>query len=263
MRIHIIHFFYLALFIKSSINAQDFKTLIHTIIPLRIDGKMDLPNHYKHIKLDIGLSYSAPISQHWLSHENDLLVFGFEPNPTAVESILQGASKKDPSHGDPLQKKYIGKSFFLIPCALGLSKDKNIKFFITKDDCGCSSVYAPKNFEVERIIRVPIFALSDFFDVFPFDIYPVIDYIKIDAQGSDLNITKSAGHYLAEHVIYITIEAENTVYKDTVNSEKDIDQYMQGIGFVRHLSADVSDPTYFNPRFSKYIKKHTVKIYQR
>ncbi len=243
--------------------SQDLKAIVREVISLReSDGKIKISPHVKHIKLDIGLSYSAPMSQYWLSHEDDLFVFGFEPNPACVTSIFQGAMKRHVSHGDPLKKKFIGKSFFLIPCALGLSSNTMIKFIVTKD-CGCSSIYVPKSFEIERIIDVPIFLLSNFFDLFPFDTHPVIDYIKIDAQGSDLDIVKSAGHYLAEKVIYITIEAENSQYENTVNSSQDIDNYMRSIGFIRHKSSHTSDPTYFNPRYSEYIKNHNVQIYQK
>lgn len=239
------------------------KNIIKDTIPLRSDGKIEISTTIKHIKLDIGLSYSAPMSQHWLSHENDLIVFGFEPNPEAVNSILEGAKKKEPGHGIPLEKAFIGKLFFLVPCALGLYPEKMVPFFVTKDDCGCSSMYQPKYLGVEHIINVPIFRLSDFFDLFPFDTHPIIDYIKIDAQGADLDIAKSAGSYLQERVIYITLEAETYHYENTVNSDQDIDNYMKSIGFLRHISPNVGDPTYFNPRFSEYIKTHNVQIYQK
>ena len=228
--------------------------MVGEVISLRpSDGKIDIPAHIKHIKFDIGLSYSAPMSQSWLSHEADLLVFGFEPNPPSVSSILQGTY---------LEKRFIGEKFFLIPCALGLSNNTMIKFFVTGNDCGCSSIYFPKDFPIERIIEVPIFSLSAFFDLFPFDTHPIIDYIKIDAQGADLDIVKSAGNYLKERVIYITIEAENRQYEGTVNSVQDIDDYMCSIGFIRYVSPNTSDPTYFNPRYSDYIKDHPIKIYQ-
>jgi FkbM family methyltransferase len=230
---------------------------------LRADGKIEIPSHIKHVKLDIGLSYAAPISQYWLTHENDLIVFGFEPNPACITSILQGATKQHPSHGVPLDKKFVGKNFFIIPCALGLSNSSTINFFVTKDDCGCSSIYLPKYLAINQIIKVPIFALSEFFDIFPFDTHPIIDYIKIDAQGSDLNITKSAGQYLSKNVVYITLEAEDSHYENTNNSYQAIDSYMQSIGFIRHYSMYTSDPTYFNPRFSDYVKNNHIQIYQK
>ena len=251
--------------IKAVINSsvRNFKTFINSTIPIRkSDGKINIPTRIKHVKLDIGLSYSAPISQYWLSHENNIMVFGFEPNPASGHSILQGADKRHPLHGEPLETKFIGTSFFIIPCALGRANSNIIKFYVT-NDCGCSSIYQPKDFSVERIIEVPIFSLHDFFDIFPFDTHPVIDYIKIDAQGSDLDIAKSAGHYLQERVIYITLEAENSQYAHTTNSLEDIDSYMRSIGFIQHISPNTQDPTYFNTRFSDYVKNHPVQIYQK
>lgn len=240
-----------------------FSEFVSHCVPLRSDGKIDIPDHIKHIKLDIGLSYSAPMSQHWLSQENDLMVFGFEPHPASVKSILEGAVKKNPLHGQPLEKKYIGKNFFLVPCALGISDKAKVKFFITQEDCGCSSLYTPKQMNIAEIIEVPIFLLSDFFDSFPFDTHPVIEYIKIDAQGADLDIVKSAGAYIAERVVYITLEAENSQYANTHNSHDEIDRYMKHMGFVAHATHHTSDPTYFNTRFKDYVTSHEITIYQK
>ncbi len=267
------------LVLNGSINSMQpaLNTLLKPIILLDTKtGKLIIPACFKHVKLDIGLSYNAPMSQQWLSHEQDLLVFGFEPNPAAVDLILQGAQKKEPQHGDPLDPKFIGKNFFLIPCALGLTGNCMAKFYVTSDDCGCSSLYEPKGFGIERVIDVPVFTLADFFAIFPFNTHPVIDYIKVDAQGSDLDIIKSAKHYLKEHVIYITIEAENELYAQTNNSVSAINKYMREIGFVpiQEISqymdgfeplktSSTCDPTYFNPKFSAYIKDHPVQIYQR
>ncbi|MES2122074.1 MAG: FkbM family methyltransferase [Chlamydiota bacterium] len=251
---------------KAGNDALDglFHQFISPYLPLReSDGKIDIPESVKHVKLDIGLSYSAPMSQHWLSQEDDLIVFGFEPNPSSVNRIRAGAVRAHPSHGEPLETKYLDTQFFLIPCALGQPERPTVTFYVTAQDCGCSSIYEPVSFEVERVIEVPFFPLSDFFDLFPFDTHPVIEYIKIDAQGSDLDIVKSAGHYIPERVIYVTIEAENVEYRSTHNSEQDIDSYMTSIGFVRHWCNEASDPTYVNSRYLDYLKVHDIKIYQK
>jgi hypothetical protein len=239
------------------------QSFLSLYVPLKKNGKINIPLNIQHIKLDIGLSYSAPMSQYWLSNETDLFVYGFEPLPTSIETIKKGATKLDPSHGDPLNPTYIGERFFLIPCALGLSKNPTVQFYVTKNSCGCCSIYPPKYFEIEKVIDVPIFSLSNFFALFPFDSHPIIDYIKIDTQGSDLDIVKSGGSYLKERVVYITIEAENDQYQNTNNSESDIDQYMKRIGFVRDFSKNTVDPTYFNPKFLDYIQKYNIQIYQK
>jgi hypothetical protein len=251
---------FILLFIRDIHSEEDFRQFLSQYVPLR-DGKIFIPEHIQHIKLDIGLSYSAPMSQYWLSREENLLVFGFEPNPTSVLQILKGAKKQHPFHGEPLDVKFIDSSFFLIPCALGLAHNKMVPFYVTKDDCGCSSVYEPNYLEVASVINVPFFKLSDFFDLFPFDEYPIIEYIKIDAQGSDLNIIKSAGTYLKDHVLFITLEADCS-YKNSSNSESEIEKYMNEMNFFRYHSKDVSDPTFLNSKFKKYVKTHPVKIYQ-
>lgn len=234
-------------------------------ISFRKDGKIHIPSNIKHIKIDIGLSYSAPMSQYWLSHERDLYVFGFEPNLSSVQSILKGAKKQHFSHGEPLESRFLGTQFFLIPVALGsyAMSGMTMPFYVTKNDCGCSSLYRPKELPIDQIINVPVFSLTDFFDLFPFDTHPVIEYIKIDAQGADLEIVKGAGSYLTEKVIYITLEPENNQYENTVNSQQSIDAYMKSIGFSPHKSPHAADPTYFNSRFSSYIKEDPVLIYQK
>jgi len=243
------------------------ETSIRAILPksLTFDnktGKIIIPEYIKHIKLDIGLSYSAPMSQHWLMEEQNLWVFGFEPNQRSAESILNGASKILPSHGEPLEKRFINERFFLIPCALGISSDHMMPFFVTAD-CGCCSLYKPKELELEKMIQVPVFNLEDFFNIFPFDTHPVIDYIKIDAQGADLDIVKSAGKYLAQRIVFITVEAENDAYENTHNSSQEIDNYLYSQGFQRYTSALTGDPTYINLNFVDYARDNSIIIYQQ
>jgi FkbM family methyltransferase len=238
------------------------KEFVSSHAPLRSDGKIAIPLNLKHVKLDVGLSYNAPHSQYWLENEENLFVIGFEPNLSSVNSIRKGAVKLDPSHGKPLNPKYLGEKMFIIPCALGLTSGEFVRFYITENDCGRSSLYPPKTFAVAQTVEVPVFTLSDFFELFPFDSHPIIDYIKIDAQGSDLDIIKGAGPYLTENVVYITIEAEDHHYENTQNSYKKISSYMKSIGFERIESSDTQDPTFFNPRFSDYIRDNLIKIYQ-
>lgn len=228
---------------------NEFQAFVKDFLTLRDDGKIFIDKNIKNVKLDIGLSWLAPMSDYWLARESNLLVFGFEPVPSNIDSIKNKAVYKN-------------ANFKLIPCAVGPSFDKIIKFYVTKWDAGCSSMFIPKTFEYYTI-EVPIFKLSDFFDIFPFDTHPVIDYIKIDAQGSDLNIAKSAGNYLVNHVVYITLEGHGYQYENNDCEEPQIDSYMNSLGFQRVYSENAQDPTYFNPRFESYIKENTITFYQR
>lgn len=210
-----------------------------------------------HVKLDIGLSYNAPQSQVWLEKEDNVLVFGFEPNPESVDTISAGnIQKRDEYHGKPLDKQFIDEArFVLLPIALSdVESEEFLDFFINKDDCGTSSLYQPRTpalGEIKKVVKVPVFSLKHFFDAFPWDKFAYIDYIKIDAQGSDLKILKSAGQYLAEKVVYVTAEADGYQYQNASDcSLKNIKEYMfnQGFDLVDH--PNTSDPTFLNRRYS-------------
>ena len=214
------------------------------------NDKIKIKSNVKHIKFDIGLSYGAPQTQNWLKNENDLLVFGFEPNPTSVADIKSpNNSKRHPCHGELLENKYINKSAFIIPIALGLNNDF-LDFYITSNDVGCSSLYKPKDLNVKQTIKVPVFKLYDFFELLPLDTINYIEYIKIDAQGSDLDILKSAANYISDKVVFVTLEAESGVYIGVEhNNENNISAYMNSIGFQRINHPNTADPTYVNSKF--------------
>ena len=223
-----------------------------------------LPHNVSRVKIDIGLSYNVPQSEVWLNHDSDVFVFGFEPNPESVEIIQRGSIVPRPGHGAPLSDKNRGR-FALMPVALGnVAEPTTLDFYMMGRDCGTSSLYHPDISclgEIKRITKVPVHNLADFFKRFPWDRFSHIEYIKIDAQGSDLDILKGAGHYLADRVVYVTAEPENEQYFGCVNSSNDINKYMTSIGFERVNHPNTSDPTYLNPKF-KHLAD-SIFIYQR
>jgi FkbM family methyltransferase len=221
------------------------------------------------VKLDIGLSYNAPQSQSWLSHEDaSLMVFGFEPNPNSIACITNKHNQKQHhSHGDCLQYKYIEEGRFVIqPCALSsVEEPSTMRFYVSANDCGTSSLF-PNNEthlgKIKEVIDVPVYSLKMFFDGFPWDRFQYIDYIKIDAQGSDLNILKSAGSYLSERVVYVTAEGDGNHYIGASEcSTQNIISYMESQGFIFIRHPNTIDPTFVN---EKYIdKSKSIYIEQR
>jgi FkbM family methyltransferase len=197
------------------------------------------------------------MTQTWLSTESDLVVFGFEPNPESVASILSPTNKKrDPSHGDVLDYKYIdGKQALIIPSAVGKDESESINFYITQRDVGCSSLYKPKTdyHIVEKTIKVPVIKLSSFFKLFPFHQFPIIEYIKIDAQGSDFDILLGAEEYLKNHVVYVTVETDGNQYEGAdLDNPSVVYNYMISQGFERVNHPNTSDATYLNIKFKEY-----------
>jgi FkbM family methyltransferase len=229
------------------------------------NGKIVIPDSITNIKLDIGLSYSAPQTQNWLQFVPSTYVFCFEPNPEAVAAIQSPTNaKRHPSHGDVLEHKYVNKNAFIIPVALGNSTADSVPFHITKGDIGCSSLYVPKvttGIQISHTIEVPLRTLTQFFDLLDFTKFQYIDYIKVDAQGADLDILKGAGSYLSERVVYVTIECDTEYISREKNSVQDVESYLTSQGFKRIAHPNTSDPTFVNTRFLHVV--NDIYIYQR
>lgn len=218
----------------------------------------------RRIRIDIGLSYSAPVSQLWLSEgergdegrKADLLVFAFEPNPESVSSIRNGAKKRAPEHGEPVHLSFLReRRFCLLPCALGDVPNGSVQqrtFFVTEADAGCSSLFQPTSLAVKHQVTVPTLSLRDFLDLLPFEQLErgQIEYMKIDAQGADLDILKTVGkEFLSRRVKKVTAEAEEGPYIGTANGAKEMCEFMTSCGFQRNDDWSETfdhDPTFIN-----------------
>jgi len=224
-----------------------------------------IPIECTHVKLDIGLSYGANQSSNWLDTEKDVMVFGFEPNPDSYVCLLQGNIQlRHPAHavaGKPLDHKHIdsGRMCIINSALSNVETPQNMNFYVNSLDCGTSSLF-PHDQRVlgpiEKVVSVPVYSLKMFFDTFPWNKFEYIDYIKIDAQGSDLNILKGAGNYLSERVVFVTAEPDGLHYIGADECNKsEITKYMisQGFSEVRHPRA--VDPTFINNKFVHLINK--------
>lgn len=209
-----------------------------------------IPKNCVNVKLDIGLSYSAPQSQYWLKKEDNLMVFGFEPNPDAYTCIKYNNVNLTNVN------KFKGR-FKIFKYALNnVEKPEEMKFYATEKDCGTSSLYEPiDNISKDRIgyyniLKVPVISLKMFFDEFPWNRFEYIDYIKIDAQGSDLNILKGAGDYLKDRVVFVTAEPDGFYYNGASECNVDnITNYMLSQNFVRINHSNTKDPTFLNTKY--------------
>lgn len=166
------------------------------------NSKIKIPSHCKRVKIDVGLSVSAPNSELWLQKDEDLCVFGFEPNKYNVQTLLNGCTLWPVN----LKRERINNNFFLIECALSDKIEEEIEFYCTEGDGGTSSLFKPNYFQIKEITKVPLITLEYFFNFFPWNKINLIEQIKIDAQSSDLNIIKGIGNYLQEKIVYLDVE---------------------------------------------------------
>lgn len=233
------------------LSATDATTKLQLIlknnnVPMH-DNLIVIPDWVQHIKIDVGLSYNAPITQKWLDHENNLLVFAFEPNPAAVARLKSTRNIIESTHETALQHRFINDKVFIIPVALG-AKNTTADFYITNSDIGCSSLHKPKAwfYKVRDTIKVDVFRLETFLNTIPWQKVPYIEYLKVDAQGHDLEIIKGLGDYISKFV-YITLEAESKQYFGCQkNNLANITAYMASKNFVLVKHPNTSDPTFLN-----------------
>jgi hypothetical protein len=229
--------------------------MIYDIIIEKYVKFFRIPEHITKIKIDIGLSYNAPQSQKWFEYDGDsLYVFGFEPNSECLESLNnKNIQKKHPSHGKPIENKYLTSNICIIPVALNnVTEESEGTFYQMGNDCGTSSLNYPDQKQlgnIKSITNVPIFSLKHFFDIFPWERFSYIEYMKIDAQGSDYDILQSADDYI-ERIIYITAEPECNQYADcSKNNTENIRKYLETKGFSKIMHPNTCDPTFLNTKF--------------
>ena len=243
-----------AYFLRSSYEL--FGCLVPSVA-LDSKGYIVLPASVKRLKIDVGLSFNAPNSELWLERIPELAVFGFEPNLRAVSDILSGSRARG-SRYVYLNKDRVGKRWFLFPVALGPTRG-HVKFYDTTTDPGQSSVFEPELFGSYSEETVPMFTLSDLLSRIPWgyegddDVFPIVEHIKTDAQGFDVEVLRGAGIFLSERVVCVTSEKTAWGYKDPGHSAQELIDFMWNQGF--QLMSDLGgDFTFVNTNLTDWLQ---------
>ncbi len=223
-------------------------------------SNLNIPEDITHIKIDVGLGMNNVQSQNWLKTETNLFTIMFDPNIDSINSSLHNMSK----YNDVFKRNNNG--FYIIPVALSnVEKEQDTEFYSMKNDGGTSSLYKPLNVRLGPVKHkniVKTFSLKHFFDLFPWDRFSKIEYIKIDAQGADLDIIKSAGDYLKDRVVYITAEPEHNDYENCSNNTCDnMEKYLLTQNFIKINHPNTDDPTFINKQFIEL--KDSIYIHQK
>jgi hypothetical protein len=235
-----------------------------------------IPANIKRVKIDVGLGCWNVQSLNWLTNETDLCVFAFEPNDRGLKSCMKHMLTwlEDECVENFIFKKNVKETNYIVtpkntinifPVALNDIVDPTtMSFYNMAEDTGTSSLFRPVDPNlgtVQKVQNMPVFSLKHFFDLFPWDRFEYIDYIKIDAQGADLAILKSAGKYLSDRVVYVTAEAESKQYENCEeNTEENMVKFLEEMGFERVTHPNTHDPTFLNKKFEN--KRDEVYIWQ-
>jgi len=237
--------------------------------------KIKIPKNIKHIKIDVGLSYSAPNASLWLCETDDRMVFGFEPNSLCSLALSQGAGGRNGINenqaaicidegviykNNQVVESNINHRFKLIQCALdNVGKDNLhfVPFFMTSGDPGCSSLSMPTDTLPTEIKHgkngmsaapVGVMSFYDFLEKIPWDRFEFIEQVKIDTQGRDLDILKSCEEYL-QKIVFLQVENSTNGEYEHSHTKEEIHEFIINNGF-EHVSTIGVDSSYINSKYA-------------
>lgn len=231
---------------------------------LLTDGLIEVPSSVSQINIDIGLSVSAPNSALWLNETDDRMVFGFEPSPENILHLEQGTFVNPHQMSIALNSKvirqnntdikYFGDRFKLLRCALDdIASPSYTTFYMTDSrNTGCSSLLKPTEkliYGVKDEVQVPVISFYDFLKYLPWDRFPYVEMVKIDAQGKDLDILKSAKEYIDRFVFLHVENSTNGEYEGS-HTEEEINEFLENKGYEL-LSKVAVDSLYVNKKYKK------------
>lgn len=145
----------------------------------------------------------------------------------------------DPDLREPQSGNNFGfHRYTTIDKAITASQESNVKFYLTRYP-QCSSTLLPDNNESKY------YSISDFFDVLgQADASAIrldealvqsnlqhIDWLKLDTQGTDLDILKSLNEDTQKKLLVVDIEPGVTAFYKDENRFSDIHEFMLGSGF--------------------------------
>jgi len=212
-------------------NARTIYTLVMELTGLLLDneikivnGKIVIPEYVKRIKIDVGLSSSASNALTWLVGDPNLFVIGVEPIASSVKEL------NDKIRALP-NAKAVFERFAILPIALAAKRGIR-ELHITQESSDSSSLLVPKHLPVLRKELVYCYTLGDVLEIVPWGgVLSRVDHLKIDCQGLDFEIIRSAEKQI-QRVAIITAEADGNSYLGEKNDAFSMEGYLARFGFI-------------------------------
>lgn len=187
------------------------------------------------VKVDIGMSFNAPMTINWLSHEEGLVVLGFEPDKRNFSKIANLSCST--FFSDDLIILKIQENIAII-FRMALSSDQSVRWrrlYQTIIDSGGSSLHKPLAFEyAEQKELVETWNLDSILRCQPFNSIDLIHHIKIDTQGHDLQVCLGALDAL-ERTLVLTAEVYvGKDYEVVQGVSQQLEMLVFELGFSRY-----------------------------
>ena len=163
-------------------------------------GRWARSHKYRRIWLDVG-AHEGETTFPFAAADPSLLVYAFEPNLHAASRIMGRL-----------------RNYVVLPIAvaerdgsaeLHLNAYEQSSSLLPADQAGVKSWITEQEFKVTGSITVPTMRLDTFMNQVGIE---SVDYLKIDAQGLDLEVVKSAGDRLRD-VVKVQLEATTVSYR--------------------------------------------------
>ena len=230
----------------------------------------------KKIRIDVGCAATAPNSALWILADPEIQIFAFEPDLRSVNILKEGKvtnqyldkprvieSKRIIYFKNKIIKRFNKKNFKLYSYGIDnvlLPKNK-VFYHVAKKNYGCSSLIKPitKKLRIKTDFKkkVKVYPLSYFMKKNNLNI---VEMLKTDTQGNDLNVLKSAGLYI-KNIIFIQSEywtsQDYEGEKDKKTSRNQIIEYMRSKNFYCYYYTD-TDIFFVNLKYKDFIKKNNI-----
>lgn len=185
------------------------------------------------LRLDIGTSICSPVTKFWLDNcPEDMFVIGFDPNPDCVykDNFWDGRYMNIPNtfKTHPRTDSY----YHVIGALDNVPEKTKTKFYKTTVNVGCSSLMKPiiqniTGCSLDEVIDVEVFSAADLLKRINIDL---IEMVKIDAQGKDLDIVKGFGDFIKK-VVFLDVESDSSMYYEGAPNDDKINSEIAKLGF--------------------------------
>jgi FkbM family methyltransferase len=160
--------------------------------------------------------------KHWNHYGDQINLIGFEPNEDSYKECVEKKSNAQTSYYPyALDRKKGEKDFYitsyLSACGFYKPDKKMIKRFGSED-----------TFNVTEVVKVSTIDLDSFCEEYNIQ---NVDFIKLDTEGSELDILKGAEKTLKNSVLGLSVEVEFIKMYIDQPLFSDIDQYLRSLNF--------------------------------
>jgi FkbM family methyltransferase len=190
-------------------------------------GRWARSRSYRRIWIDVG-AHEGELTFPFAAVDPTLLVYAFEPNLQAASRIMGRL-----------------RNYVVLPIAIAeldgsaelrLNAYEQSSSLLPADEGGLKSWVSEQEFKVVGSVTVPTMRLDTFMNGAGIQ---SVDFLKIDAQGLDLEVAKSAGARLKD-VAKVQLEATTVPYRqyEGAPGKSVVVEYMESMGF--HLAGEES-----------------------